>query len=82
MAGDPLDAGKTLSFWHQLLDECPPDRDRDPSCFNGLPYRRGFPQIKIVCQQIQGIPFECFSDPAARLDPAFDGLIHKLTNTL
>jgi hypothetical protein len=32
-----------------------------PSCFNGLPYHCGFPQIKIVCQQIRGIPFECFS---------------------
>jgi hypothetical protein len=27
----------------------------------------GFPQIKIVCQQIRGIPFECFLDPAAYL---------------
>ena len=27
---------KTLSFRYQQLDECPPDRDRNPSCFNGF----------------------------------------------
>ena len=32
-------------------------RDRSPRCFNGLPYHCGFPQVKIVCQQIWGIPF-------------------------
>src|SRR5262249_49867719 len=31
--------------WHQYLDECPPDRGRNPRCFSGLPYRCGFPQI-------------------------------------
>ena len=45
---------KTLSCWHQDLDECPPDRGRNPRCFNGLPYRCEFPQITIVCQQIRG----------------------------
>jgi hypothetical protein len=27
---------------------------RNPRCFNGLPYRCEFPQVKIVCQQIRG----------------------------
>ena len=49
-----LSPGKTLSCWHQYLDECPPDRGRNPRCFNGLPYRCEFPQVKIVCQQIRG----------------------------
>ena len=42
--------------------------NRCPSCFNGLSYRCGFPQIKIVRQEIRGIPLECFLDPAARLE--------------
>jgi len=67
-----------LSCWHQYLDECPPDRGRNPRCFNGLPYRCGFPQIKIVCQQIRG----CFSTPRPAASPALGGLIHKLTNAL
>src|SRR5260370_10807690 len=28
-------------------------RDINPSCVNGLPYHCGFPEIKIVCQQIR-----------------------------
>src|SRR5215472_4381037 len=36
------------------MDECPPDRSRNPRCFNGLPYHTGFPQVRIVCQQIRG----------------------------
>src|SRR6516162_9635379 len=55
--GSGVSPGKTLSCWHQYLDECPPDRGRNPRCFNGLPYRCEFPQIKIVCQQKRGIPF-------------------------
>src|SRR5215470_18048475 len=73
---------KTLSCWHQYLDECPPDRGRNPRCFNGLPCHCEFPQIKIVCQQIRGIPFECFSTPQPASSPALGGLIQKLTNTL
>ena len=45
---------KTLSYWHQYLDECPPDRGRNPRCFNGLPYPCEFPQVKIVCQLDSG----------------------------
>src|SRR5215469_9116160 len=60
---------KTLSCWHQYLDECPPERGRNPRCFNGLPYRCGFPQIKIVCQQIRGHSVRVLLDPAARLEP-------------
>ena len=45
---------KNVIRWHQYLGECPPDRSRNPRCFNGLPYHCGFPQIKIVCQQIRG----------------------------
>src|SRR5215467_8772713 len=26
----------------------------NPRCFNGLPYHCGFPQVRIVCQQIRG----------------------------
>ena len=55
--------GANLTLLAPVLDECPPDRDRNPRCFNGLPYRCGFPQVKIVCQQIRGIPFECFATP-------------------
>jgi hypothetical protein len=54
---------KTLSCWHQYLDECPRDRGRNPRCSHSLPYRCGFPHVKIVCQQIRGIPCECFSNP-------------------
>jgi hypothetical protein len=54
---------KTLSRWH---DECPPDRGRNPRCFNGLPYHCGFPQITIVCQQIRGHSVRVFLDLAAR----------------
>ena len=61
---------KTLSFRYQQLDECPPDRDRNPSCFNGLPCHRGFPQIKMVCQQIRGHSVRVLLDPAARLERA------------
>ena len=46
--------GANLTLLAPVLDECPPDRDRNPRCFNGLPYRCGFPQVKIVCQQIRG----------------------------
>jgi len=60
---------KTLSCWHKYLDEFPSDRGRGPRCFNGLPYHCGVPQRKIVCQQIRGIPFEYFLDPAAYLKP-------------
>src|SRR5215469_283198 len=44
----------------------------------------GFPQIKIVCQQIRGhsVRLECFSTPRPASSPALGGLIHKLTNTL
>ena len=57
---------KTLSCWHQYLDECPPDRGRNPRCFNGLPYRCRFPQITIVCQQIRGHTVRVLLEPAAR----------------
>jgi len=73
---------KTLSCWHQYLDECPPDRGRNPRCFNGLPTAAGSPQITIVCQQIRGIPYECFSNPRPAASPTLGGLIHKPTNTL
>jgi hypothetical protein len=43
-------------------------RDRNSRHFNSLPYYGRFPQIKIACQQIRGIPFECFLDPADLLD--------------
>jgi len=56
-------------------------RDRSPRCFNGLPYHCGFPQIKIVCQQIRGIPLECFSTRRPASSAALGGSIHKLTNT-
>ena len=63
MSGDPkvrrIPGGslraKTLSCWHQYLDECPPDRSRNPRCFNGLPYHCGFPQVRIACRQIRGV---------------------------
>src|SRR5215831_11269956 len=42
----------------------------------------GFPQVRIVCQQIRGIPFECFSTRPPASSSALGGLIHKLTNTL
>jgi hypothetical protein len=38
-------------------------RDRNSRHFNSLPYYGRFPQIKIACQQIRGIPFECSSTP-------------------
>jgi hypothetical protein len=38
-----------------------PDRGRNPRCFNGLPYRCEFPQVKIVCQQIRGHSFHNFA---------------------
>src|SRR5215469_8567608 len=61
--------GKTLSCWHQYLDECPPGRGRNPRCFNGLPYRCGFPQITIVCQQIRGHTVRVLLELAARREP-------------
>jgi hypothetical protein len=38
-------------------------------CFNGLPYHCGFPQIKILCQQIRGHSVRVLLDPAARREP-------------
>ena len=64
------DAGKNTSRWHQYLDECPPDRGRNPRCFNGLPYHCGLPQIKIVCQQIWGHSVRVLLDPAAAFSNA------------
>jgi len=46
-----------------------------------LPYHCGFPQVRIVCQQIRGIPFECFSTRPPASSSALGGLIYKLTNT-
>src|SRR5215469_11202169 len=47
-----------------LSDE-PVGRGRNPRCFNGLPYRCGFPQITIVCQQIRGHTVRVLLEPAA-----------------
>ena len=60
---------KTLSCWHKYLDECPPGETEINAISMACCATVGFPQIKIVCQQIRGIPFECFLDPAACLEP-------------
>ena len=59
-----------------------PDETEVHAVFNGLPYHCGFPHVRIVCQQIRGIPFECFSARPPASSSALGGLIHKLTNTL
>jgi len=41
-----------------------------------------FPTEKIVCQQIWGIPFECFSIRRPASSAALGGLIHELADTL
>ena len=43
---------------------------RSPRCFNGLRYHCGFPQVKIVCQQIRWHSVHNFAVAKARDAPA------------
>jgi Fructose-bisphosphate aldolase class-I len=57
-------------------------RRQKSALFQWLAVPLWFPTDKIACQQIRGIPFECFSTRRPASSPALGGLIHKLTNTL
>ena len=60
---DPA-SGKNAMVLAQVTRRMSAYGDRSPSCFNGLLYNCGLPQIKIVCQQIRGcLPARALSQP-------------------